>query len=119
MEQNNPADRREFPRLDRRLAIQMTSVGSNANDTVTSRVESRNFSFTGVCMVTDAEPEKGAVVALAVDLPDRDVVDDLFAEVVWTRARPDGRFDVGLRFLSASEGALEELAKFLQPDEAG
>ena len=116
MDHKDPADRREFPRLDRRLAVRMTSVDLAEGATVTNRVESRNMSFGGVCMVTDRLPEQGAVVALAVDLPDREVADDLFAEVVWTRARQDGRYEVGLRFLSASEGALEELARVLQPD---
>ncbi len=118
MDYRDPADRREFPRLDRRLAVRMTSVQRDVGATVTDRVESRNFSFGGVCMVTETQPETGAVVALALDLPDREVAHDLFAEVVWTRVRDDGRYEVGLRFLSASEGALDELARFLQPAQA-
>ncbi len=108
-------DRRRYPRLATELAVRVVYVGGDSPEPSTQQTVSKNVSGGGIRAAVDRALDPGAFVGLSIDLPGRQDPAEFFGQVVWCEPQANGRYDVGLRFVSGSEEALEELRAYLQP----
>ena len=60
---------------------------------------SRDESSTGLCAVVDQPESRGSLLQVGVHDFDGDFCLEALALVAWCRARPDGRYAMGLNFL--------------------
>ncbi len=109
------SDRRQYPRLATELAVRVVYVGRDGPEPSTHQTVSENVSGGGIRATVDQPLETGAFVGLSIELPARQDSAELFGQVVWCEPRADGRYDVGLQFVSGSEEAVEELRSYLEP----
>ena len=107
-------DRRRFPRLSAELAVRVVSVEGGPEATTLETV-SRDLSRGGIRARVDRRLEAGAFVGVSIQLPGRGDPVELFGEVVWCEPTEGGTYDVGLRFVSGSEDAADELRGYLEP----
>lgn len=110
-------ERREFPRLDARVKVDLVFMPPGSREATSREFRSMDVSSGGMRILIDTPVSKGSFVALRVRLPEEKETVDLFAKVVWQRpaSQKTEQYLVGLKFLSSSQESVETLKKFLQP----
>lgn len=112
-------ERREFPRLDTRVKVNLVFMPPGSREATSREFSSMDVSSGGMRIMIDTPVSKGSFVALRVQLPEEKETVDLFAKVVWQRLASkeevNSKYLVGLQFLSSSKESVEMLKKFLRP----
>lgn len=98
-------ENRRFPR---------THLDVHVNYDFNAIAHSKDISEGGICLITDHPIEKGKMLNLVFQLPDRLLPIESIGKVMWCRNAIENLYEIGISFWDIKEQEQIEISKYLE-----